>query len=223
MTMKTWYRVGVETGALMVCAMMLAGCMGPTYGTDKTSTGQLIDDIGNIASIKPQTGPEIAYRPRPAIVQPPRGADLPAPQASVSENNPAWVEGPESTRQRLIAEAEANSNNPNYRSPLAARTSTGTDSGGRPLTVGRAADGPPLPGAVLSESKANAQFKENRKIQQGAYSDRRRYLSDPPLTYRAPAETAPVGVLGESERDKEKQRLAAATKKGTGKKWFWPF
>ena len=223
MILKTWYRVGVETGVLLVCGMLLAGCMGPTYGTDKSSTGQLIDDIGNMATIKPKTGPEIAYSPRPAIVQPPKGADLPAPQASVSENNPAWVEGPESTRRRLIVEADANTGNPNYRSPLATRTSTGTDSGGRPVTTGHAADGPPRPGAVIADAKASAAFKEGRKIQKGAYSDKRRYLSDPPLTYRAPAESAPVGELGEGEREKEKRRLAEATKAGTGKKKWWPW
>ena len=51
MTMKIEYRAGVTIGALIAASLTLSGCMGPTYGTDKTSTGQLIDDLGNIVSI----------------------------------------------------------------------------------------------------------------------------------------------------------------------------
>ena len=50
MTMKTEYRAGVTMGALIAAGLTLSGCLGPTYGTDKTSTEQLMDDLGNIAS-----------------------------------------------------------------------------------------------------------------------------------------------------------------------------
>jgi hypothetical protein len=46
MTMKTEYRAGVTIGALIAASLALSGCMGPTYGTDKTSTAQSIDDLG---------------------------------------------------------------------------------------------------------------------------------------------------------------------------------
>ncbi len=56
----------------------------------------------------------------------------------------------------------------------------------------------------------------------GAYSDRRRFLSDPPLEYRKLPENA-VADLGEPERVKEKRRKEQAEMKNTGTKWYWPF
>jgi len=219
MTTKTRYRAVLDLGVLAAAGFLLAGCLGPTYGTDKTSTEQLMDDIGNIASIKPQSGPAIDYSPRPAIVRPPKGAALPLPQQNVAENNPAWIEGPEDTRARLIAEADANANNPGYRSPLAT-VQTGAGTGPAPL--GRAADAGPSVADAMATANASAAFRENRRIQQGAYSDRRRFLSDPPLAYRAPSDSAPVGELGETEREKEQRRKADATRAG-GKRSWWPF
>lgn len=216
MNLTRGYRVAASSGALLAVVFLASGCLGPTYGTDKSSTEQLMDDLGNIVSIKPKQGPAIAYQPRPGIVKPPQTAALPAPQQSVSKNNPNWVEPPEATRERLVAEAAANENTPGYRSPLAQRS---TGAGVPAVQTGRAADGPPTPLETMADSRRNQQFRENIKIDRGAYSDRRRFLSDPPLTYRQPADTAPVGDLGESERDKEKRRIAAATKPGTGG-WF---
>jgi len=219
--MMTEYRASVTIGALIAASLTLSGCLGPTYGTDKSSTVQLMDDLGNIASIgQKNKSAGIEYKPRPAIVQPSDTANLPAPQQNVVENNPAWVESPEETRARLIAEADANPNGTGFRSPLARQ---GTSSGAGVNTVGRAADGPPTERDTLQSNKQREAYKEARKIQQGAYSDRRRYLSDPPLTYRQPAATAPVGDLGEPERAKERRRIAEATKAGTGKRSWWPW
>ena len=222
MTMKTEYRAGVTIGVLIAASLTVSGCLGPTYGTDKSSTEQLIDDLGNIASIGGSNKAEgIEYKPRPAIVKPTDTANLPTPQQSVVEENPAWVESPEETRQRLIAEADSNFTSSTFRSPLARR---GASSAGPSVpTGGGAADGPPTPTEVLNTAQQRKAFQEGRKIQQGAYSDRRRFLSDPPLTYRQPAETAPVGDLGEPEKVKERRRIAEAKKAGTGKSKWWPW
>ena len=221
MTMKTEYRAGVTIGALIAASLTLSGCLGPTYGTDKPSTVQLIDDLGNIATLSGTNKAEgIEYKPRPAIVKPSDTASLPAPQQNVVNDNPAWVESPEETRRRLIAEADANPNDPAFRSPLARRVASG---GATPAVGGRAADGPPTPVEVLNTAEQRRAYQESRKIQQGAYSDRRRYLSDPPLTYRQPAETAPVGDLGEPEKVKERRRISEAKKAGTGKRTWWPW
>jgi hypothetical protein len=218
MTMKIEYRAGVTIGALVAASLTLSGCMGPTYGTDKTSTAQLFDDLGNIASIgAPSKGADIEYKPRPVIVKPTDTVDLPAPQQNVAENNPAWVESPEQTRQRLLAEADANSGNTAFNSPLARVETTKRKSG--PLLSPRAAEAAPGVNSV----KQRQAYLDAQKVQKGAYSDRRRFLSDPPLTYRQPAETAPVGELGESERAKEKRWKEEATKAGTGKRKWWPW
>lgn len=223
MTVKTEYRACVSIGAVIAASLVLSGCLGPTYGTDKSSTEQLVDDLGNIASIGPQRkGADIDYKPRPAIVKPPQTASLPAPQQSISENNPAWVESPEETRERLIAEAEESGGTAGFRSPLARR---GVDSSvDAPTTVGGRADGPPTPLETAARDRRQREaYQQARKIQQGAYSDRRRFLSDPPLTYRKPAETAPVGELGEPEKVKERRRISEAKKAGTGQRKWWPW
>lgn len=257
--MRFWTssRAAVRSATLLLVAVSASACLGPTYGTDKTATAQLIDDLGDMASIKPQKGQEIAYTPRPAIVQPPKSASLPAPQKNVVDSSSAWVESPEQTRRRLIGEADANQDSVNYRSPLARvsdRSSgdpvavggslTEADSGPTVLSVlrgdkGRARpkairnpngpqlpamtprneDSGPTPTQVLRQTEEVSRFKENLKIQQGTYTDRRRFLSDPPLTYRQPAETAATGDVGEPERVKEKRRIAGATKEKKGS-WF---
>lgn len=225
MTMKTEYRASVTIGALIAASLTLSGCMGPTYGTDKSSTEQLIDDFGNIASIgQTRKGADIKYKPRPAIVKPSDTANLPAPQQNLAENNPAWVESPEETRARLIGEADANADGSGttYTSPLAKRVASSGGSSGQGL-LGRAADGPPSPTQIIDQAKQRKDYQNARKIQQGAYSDRRRFLSDPPLTYRQPADSAPVGELGEPERVKERRRISEAKKAGTGGRKWWPW
>ena len=123
MTMKTEYRAGVTIGAIIAASLTVSGCLGPTYGTGTPATTQLIDDLGSIASVgSPRKGADIEYKPRPAIVKPSDTANLPAPQQNLAENNPEWVESPEETRARLVAEADANAGNPAYRSPLAQRS-----------------------------------------------------------------------------------------------------
>ncbi|MAY62075.1 MAG: hypothetical protein CML29_07670 [Rhizobiales bacterium] len=200
--------------ALAAVAAGVSACMGPTYGTDKTSTGQLLDDISTMASIKREKGPDIDYTPRPEIVRPPKNAGLPQPQQNVAENNPAWVESPEDTRRRLVAEADANGEGSGYRSPLA---STQTSKGVRKSAVKPSVqDGSPSPLSVMQKERQNKQFRENLKIQRGSYSDKRRFLSDPPLDYRKPAETAAVGDVGEGEKEKERRRVAEATKDSKG-------
>lgn len=194
----TLYRVALFA-TLSVSTVALSACLGPTYGTDKTATEQLVEDLGTMVSLPTSRSNDISYKPRPAIVRPPEGSSLPEPQQSVAASeNPAWPESPEQRRARLVAEIDANSDNPNFESPLSAsRTNQ----------------------QVLTARQQTEAYREARRIQQGAYSDRRRYLSDPPLTYREPASTAAVGELGEAERIKERRRIAAA-KTGEGKRWW---
>ena len=220
MTMKTEYRAGVTIGAIIAASLTLSGCLGPTYGTDKPATSQLMDDLGNIASIgSPRKGAEIEYKPRPAIVKPSDTVNLPAPQQNVAENNPAWVESPEETRARLVAEADANAGNASYRSPLARRSGA---SGTRSYEPNKGEFSSPGKFGENNNDQGK-EFRQRRQIQQGTYSDRRRFLSDPPLAYRKPAETAPIGDLGESERVKQRRQEKEATKAGTGKRKWWPW
>lgn len=225
MDMHTTFR-GIATAALIGGAgLALGGCLGaPTYGTDKTATEQLFDDIGNMVSLPSTSNNAVNYAPRPDLVQPPRegAADLPPPQESVaSRDNPQWLESPEETRERLIAEIDENSDRADFRSPLGGRVATnlerdevisprGRDEGLEPRSARRTA------------AEQRAAYQRSRQTQQGTYTGRR-YLSDPPPGYKQPSETAPVGDLGTPERTKERERLAAAKKQNSGGRRWWPF
>lgn len=202
------FRVGVGMTGLLVACSMLAGCVGsPTYGTDKTAMEQLVDDVDSAVSLgsDPNKNKGTKYNPRPALVMPPESAkaSLAAPQQSLAgKDNPEWLETPEEARERLVAEADANANNPRYRSPLLAGYGTN---------------------GTMTESQKWQAFREARQLQKGAYLDQRRFLSDPPTEYRQADETA-LTDLGEPEAKKEKRRkkLAKAANQQNNQ-WWMPF
>ncbi len=195
---RSTFRSGCVIAGATAVSAFLSGCLGgPTYGTGTSQNVQLLQDITSIASIgSPGKNQKTDYKPRPEIVEPPEGATLPQPQQSLaSKDNPAWLESPEETRARLRETASVNRDRKPYTSPLASPDDN-----------------------VSSEQWQ--QFREAKANAKGAYSDRRT-LSDPPMAYREPADTAPVGELGESEYDKEKRREAEAKEKKSFK--LWPF
>lgn len=194
------------SGALAVsAAALLSGCMSsPTYGTDKTATQQLFDDVTGIvstATLTGQTGKEpIAYKPRPELVRPASLEVLPEPQREMATaDNSAWPESPEQRRARLRAEATENQDNPGYRSPIVMGTAGN-----------KALDSDPV--NVTPEQRAEIE-RRRRERNQGS-STNRKYLSEPPLEYRVPNETAAVGELGEDEWKKQNRG-----KKAAGKSW----
>lgn len=211
-------RAPLFSGAAAVCAAALvSGCMGsPTYGTDKTAGEQLVQDLGSILSIAPQNrGSEIAYTPRPELVRPASLEVLPEPQqALATAENPAWPESPEERRTRLRAEATENQDNPNYRSPIIGST------GKRPPRseaerntnyMSRSPRPQSMEGSERQRAEVQRRLRENR---QGEPTTRK-YLSEPPLDYRMPADTAVAGELGEDERVKERRLRQAAGKSGS--------
>lgn len=198
--------IRVRTGliGLLGASFVLTGCMGPTYGTGKTVGEQLVEDVGNavMARRDDKEAKKIRYQPRGGLVVPKDEVALVTPQQSVAgKDNPEWLESPEDMRERLRIEADANSNDVNYRSPLANQGTTNRK---------------------LSAAEQTAAYRDARRLQMGAYSDQRRYLSDPPLDYRRLPEEAKED-LGEPERTKERRRKKEAkAAKQSGSAW-WPF
>ena len=93
--------------ALGAGAFMLAGCMGPTYGTDKPAMEQLFDDLsGSMALGKKNRAPAIDYKPRPGLVKPADTSTLPEPQQNIAEASPDWPESPEERLARIRKEAD---------------------------------------------------------------------------------------------------------------------
>ena len=179
--------------------------MGPTYGTGKTAGEQLVEDLGDAVMVKSTSAEEakkIRYQPRGSLVVPKDKVALANPQQSVSsKDNPEWLENPEEMRERLREEADANTNNPRYRSPLVSLNSQAGEIG------------------VASQTQA---YRDARRLQMGAYSDKRRFLSDPPTDYRRLPEEA-TADLGEPEKQKDRRRKKEAKAAKQSKSGWWPF
>ncbi|KQS91260.1 MULTISPECIES: hypothetical protein [unclassified Rhizobium] len=205
MGMTREFRLYAGLFGIVAGSLVLTGCIGgPTYGTDKTAGEQLIEGLGSAVSLEGEKPKNVKYQPRPGLVLPPEGEQtaLVQPQTNLaSKENPQWIESPEETRQRLREEADANADNPGYVSPLAKASANGR---------------------ALSKSEQTQAYREARKIQMGAYADKRRFLSDPPLEYRKLPEEA-TADLGEPEQVKERRRKKEAAIKGSGKKWYQIF
>lgn len=203
------FRVGGWMTGAVALGLALSGCTsGPTYGTDRSATEQLFSDLGSAVSLSnKREGPAPKYAPRPGLVTPAKGqpATLVAPQTALNDrkNNPNWAETPEEMRDRLKAEADANANNPNYRSPLLA---------GR----GQA-------GTLTEEQKWEEFRKAKAEANPAAALQRRRYLSDPPSEFRQPAATATADDLGEPEEKKAKRLRKQAQADGQKSNWWNPF
>ena len=198
-------RAGLGVCVITAVAAGVSGCMsGPTYGTSKSSGEQLVDDLGSALSFQ-QDAPnkDTRYNPRPQLVVNKKAdSTLPQPQTSLAsrENNPNWVESPEETRARLRDEAEANKDNPRYRSPLLAGNGTaGT------MTESQKWE-------AFRQAKANA---ENPGI-----SGQRRTLTEPPTQYRI-ADNAQLTDLGEPELKKERERKKSAAAAASNTSSWW--
>ena len=193
---------GIVFGVVAASSLALGGCVSsPTYGTGKSSGSQLLEDVGNLASIAPKPKAKIDYAPRPELVRPAAGALLPAPQEAATTTAAAnWPESPEQRRARLKADATARQNDPLF-VPTIKNDGFGVQEG--PLTP----------------AEQQASFRAARKANTAGSPNTRAFLSEPPLEYRAPADSATVGEIGEDELKKEKRLKREAQKKGGGKSW----
>jgi hypothetical protein len=213
---------------LVVSALALAGCMGsPTYGTDRTAAEQLAGDLSNAFSLAPPQREKIDYKPRPELVKPAPGQkeSLPQPQDSITQTASAeWPESPEQRRARLRAEATEHENDPNYQSqieediqtnPAAVRKAMRESGSSHPPAWSPEDSGG---GSRARRAAINAKLAESR---QGSPTSRK-YLSEPPLTYRQPAADAPQNDIGEDEYKKERRLKREAQGKSSWGSW-WPW
>ncbi|MGW9232574.1 hypothetical protein ACWGPT_17075 [Pseudorhizobium sp. NPDC055634] len=200
------FRAALSITGLMAGVLALSGCVSsPTYGTGTSAMEQLGDDITSAVALGPEEQKrDVKYNPRPGLVVTAQDRSLPAPQASLAsrETNPAWVESPEETRQRLRQEAADNEGNPRYRSPLLA---------GR----GKA-------GQMTESEKWEAFRQAKQNVNNADVTQTRRSLTDPPVQYRA-VDSATLEDLGEPEVQKERRRKKEAETAKKGSSWWKPF
>jgi hypothetical protein len=211
-----------------LACLLTAGCMGaPTYGTGTPADKQLLNDVTGMIMLGPKDDkPHADHRPRPELVRPGKSevAVLPPPQDDVATSaNPQWPESPEAKRRRLRAEATANQGDPMYDPEIAGSTSSAPQS---PVLHTRGTDVALEGGGPDALTNKSAEFRRRMAINKQGSPTTRRYLSEPPLTYRQPAAGAPTDELGEDEWKKAKDRKKEALKgKKTGFQMsdLWPF
>ena len=154
-----------------------------------------------VAETAPKPKAKIDYAPRPELVRPAAGAPLPAPQEAATAIAAAnWPESPEQRRARLKADATAKQNDPLFVPTIKN-------------------DGFGVQTAALTPAEQQARFRAARKANTAGSPNTRAFLSEPPLEYRAPADSAAVGEIGEDELKKEKRLKREAQKKPGSKSW----
>jgi hypothetical protein len=220
------YRARVALLApLVVSGLALSGCMSsPTYGTDKTASTQLADDLTGAFALSPKRKEHIDYKPRPVLVKPAPGQKeaLPTPQDNIVTANADWPESPEQRRARLRADATAHQNDPNYQAQIIDDIQTAPETA-RSTTPESISNHPPQWQRGDSDSGRTAEIK--RRLTESKQGDptKRKYLSEPPVQYRVASDTAPQDDIGEDEYKKERRlkREAAAKTKGSSGLFDW--
>jgi hypothetical protein len=193
----------VAISAAVVALFAVSGCVSsPTYGTSKTAGAQLLEDVSASMSLKPPKQAKIAYQPRPDLVR--TGASqLPVPQETANKQGGVWPESPEQKRARLRQLATDNQDNALFEPVIVNDLPTGNLQSSN--VVGK------------TPAQISADVKARRALQAGGSPTVRKHLSEPPIEYRAPVESAAYGDLGEDEAKKERRlRAEAKKKKGTG-------
>ncbi|MGX9178709.1 hypothetical protein [Mesorhizobium sp. BHbdii] len=222
MTERTCARVAL-LAPLVVSGLALSGCMGsPTYGTDKTASAQLAGDLTSAFTVMPKNKEKIDYKPRPELVKPAPGQkELPPPQDSIATASADWPESPEQRRARLRAEATLHQDDPDYQAQIV--DDVQTDPSAVKTAMAQSASSHP-PAWTPADSDKGRAAEVKRRLAEAKQGDpnTRRYLSEPPVQYRAAAATAPVDDLGEDEYKKARRlKKEAAAKNKSGGMFDW--
>lgn len=193
----------LPAGLAIASALTLAGCMGPTYGTGTPSDQQLLEDVTGILSLAPERREPINYQPRGDLVRPASTAVLPQPQQSAASGE-AWPESPEARLARVREEATLNQDDSTYDSGLRGPRSAPSLPD---LDRHRGVDS-----MSANPARQREEFNRRLAVSQARDPNQRRFLSEPPTQYRQPAQTAPVGDVGEDEWRKERAARQAQGK-----------
>ncbi|HEY9056179.1 MAG TPA: hypothetical protein VIN77_03420 [Aurantimonas sp.] len=203
-------RLASHAMAIGAVTLVLSGCLGPTYGTGKSQGETLFDDLNNMVSLGggSEKGAEIAYAPRPDLVKPENTSILPPPQAARNTTgDPNWPESPEQRSARLQAAAYQGDG------PLPADIATARKEGvtqaylDRTTRSGHKFDSNRRDTILSPEELRGRGELVRQRLREGQQGSptQRKYLSEPPVAYRKPAATAPVGDPGEDESVKERR------------------
>lgn len=204
-------RAAMTMSVALAATVALSGCLGPTYGTGKTSGEQLVSDLDGMLSLGgggPQTE-AISYAPRAELVRPTDVTVLPPPREGVTAaNDPNWPESPEVRRARIQAAADARDSGTVMPADVAMSSKEGMTDEAASLNgtlYDRSLKRDPMDRVMTSEelNSSRESFQAKLRESKQGLPTERKYLSEPPIAYRQPAASAPVGDPGVDEKVKE--------------------
>ncbi|MCX7304614.1 MAG: hypothetical protein NTV73_09765 [Hyphomicrobiales bacterium] len=140
-------------------------------------------------------------------------------ESVVASSSDQWPESPEQRRARIRADAEANSDKPGWTSEVVNDISGEAATASRSSSYSTHDSGIPAAGKNVDVSKQAAEVKAAAAAAKQGSPTVRRTLTEPPIVYRQPAETASADELGEDEYKKERRLKAEAKKAGGGGSW----
>jgi hypothetical protein len=180
--------------ALLLIAASLGGC-GATYGTGESPEMQLFSEMTGGMLDRDKKEP-IDYNPRAPLVMPPTetaaAGALPPPIETASAANANWPMDPDEVSAGSAAQEDDNPLNDvsqaEYRRllPLAGALPSHTHRWDDNNMDDEARD-------IINSSEQQAAVRRAMNEAEGFTRTERRYLTDPPLDYREPSATAPVG------------------------------
>lgn len=199
-------------------AVSLAGCVGgTTYGTGVSQEEQTFSDLYNMLSLKRERA-QIDYSARPDLVVPQSKQVLPPALDSAGSSNkdPNWPETPEQRIARVRAAAgEIDPRTGDYSLQERFRKKEGIaieQADRRKEFVPGRTDRDGNPVAYAGNSEAREQVLTARASADYSRGPSRKYLTEPPVEYRVPADSAPAGQEAFTEeelkaREEEEKRL----------------
>ena len=209
---RNWMRMALSVAGAGLVIASLSGCLGPTYGTGKSQGETLFDDLNNVVSLGDSSAEAnarvAASAPRPDLVKPDNTSILPPPQPTRAAAN--LPESPEQRSARLQAAAYQGDG------PIPAEIASArkenvpqgyldrTTNGGGGLDTLRRENASTILSPQQMKGRGELMRQRLRDQRQGS-ADTRKYLSEPPVSYRKPAASAPVGEPGVDEEIKQRR------------------
>ncbi len=201
--------------SLLASVAILAGCTGgTTYGTGSSHEAATLKGLSKVFSLKSEQN-KVDYQSRPDLVMPANKSVLPVPVSQqVAISNEQWPETPE----QRISSVRAAAPEPDWRTGDLPTEYLNSKKKGIAVTRVDTETRRPVwakeeqwledtrnDANGISESKKAQQLKDQISFSKGA---QRKFLTEPPVEYRTPAQTAESGDLGISEEELDARRKA---------------
>ncbi|WP_208440296.1 hypothetical protein [Bartonella raoultii] len=159
--------VKILPASILGMCFVLTGCgvSAPTYGTDKPVSLQFLEDVANIASLTPTNdNSQLVMKPHPKLVMPKYSSRLVLPVPQ--KDTTALKQYSNSGKAPVFPKKQ-----------LSAHEYTSTAGSENTSQL---------------NAKQRQEYLRRQRARVGS-AQHRRYLTEPPLSYRQPAKIAPVG------------------------------